>query len=168
MVDMEIYQNLRRLAAYYMKMERCNHTLQPTALVHEAYLRVYGGAMPDAISQKQIIATLATAMRHVLVDHARRYRANKRTPNDLSAFSEVDESFRFAADILTIDQALKELAEINPREMQVVELRYFAGMTEEVLNVSRETIKRDWRFARAWLKQRLLSVAGSAVMVTHH
>lgn len=163
--DVGVYQNLRRLAAYYMKMERCNHTLQPTALVHEAYLRVYGGALPEGISQKQIIATLATAMRHVLVDHARRNHAKKRNPNELFVFSEADESYRFVADILTIDQALEELAEVYPREMQVVELRYFAGMTEEeaaeVLNVSRETVKRDWRFARAWLKQRLLLASGN-------
>jgi len=159
-VDTDVYRSLRRLAAYYMKMERSNHTLQPTALVHEAYLRVYGGALPEAMSQKQIIATLATAMRHVLVDHARRYHADKRNPDKFFVFSEADDSFRFVADILTIDKALRELAETDPRETQVVELRYFAGMTEEevaeVLDVSRETVKRDWRYARAWLKQRLL------------
>jgi RNA polymerase sigma-70 factor, ECF subfamily len=159
-MDIEAYQQLRRLAAYYMRMERSNHTLQPTALVHEAYLRVSGCNLPKDISSKQIISILAIAMRHVLVDYGRRHQAGKRNPTDIRHFPIADESFRFAADILTIDSALNELEGLNPREVHVVELRYFAGMTEEetahVLNVSRETVKRDWRFARAWLEKRLL------------
>jgi RNA polymerase sigma factor (TIGR02999 family) len=161
--DAKLYHDLRRLAAYYMKMERKGHTLQPTALVHEAILRVYGGVVPEQLSQKQIIATLARAMRRVLVDHARHRSAAKRTDSEAgTAFKDeikFDESYRAAVNVLTIDEAISELHEANERYAQVVELRYFAGMTEEetaeVLNVSRETVKRDWRFGRAWLKQRL-------------
>jgi RNA polymerase sigma factor (TIGR02999 family) len=162
-LDTNVYQELRRLAAYYMRMERSGHTLQPTALVHEAILRVYGGVMPEQISQKQIIATLARAMRHILVDHARKRGAAKRAMPDMGPVLEPDaqsdDSYRVAADVLTIDEALHELMEVNERQVRIVELRYFAGMTEEetaeVLNVSRETVKRDWSFARAWLKLRL-------------
>jgi RNA polymerase sigma factor (TIGR02999 family) len=155
------YQQLRRLAAYYMKMERCGHTLQPTALVHEAYLRVYGGKIPELIDQKQILYVLARAMRHALVDYARHRSADKRAaPEHLDSIGPVlDNDYRLMADLLTINEALSELREISKRQVQVVELRYFAGMTEEetaqVQNVSRETVKLDWRFARAWLKQRL-------------
>lgn len=155
------YQKLRRLAAYYMKMERRGHTLQPTALVHEAYLRVYGGKMPELTDPKQIVYVLAAAMRHILVDYARRRGADKRIPPE--HFDNIspgeDDNYRLMDDLLTIDEALSELRAVSERQVQVVELRYFAGMTEEetaeVLNVSRETVKLDWRFARAWLKQRL-------------
>jgi RNA polymerase sigma factor (TIGR02999 family) len=161
--DAKLYHDLRRMAAYYLKMERQGHTLQPTALVHEAVLRVYGGKMPEPFDQKQIIAALARAMRQILVDYARKRTAAKRcfpergpAPSHDSAS---DESYRLAADVLTIEEALKELAASSERQERVVELRYFAGMTEEetaeVLNVSRETVKRDWRFAQAWLKRRL-------------
>jgi RNA polymerase sigma factor (TIGR02999 family) len=155
------YQELRRLAAYYMKMERCGHTLQPTALVHEAYLRVCSGKMPELIDQKQIVYVLACAMRHILVDYARHRSADKRTPPEhLGSIDPIQNNdYRHMADLLTIDEALSELREVSERQVQVVELRYFAGMTEEetaeVLNVSRETVKLDWRFARAWIKQRL-------------
>jgi len=162
-IGADVYQNLKRLAAYYMKMERCGHTLQPTALVHEAYLRVYGSPMPEHVTQTQVIAMLARAMRRVLVDYARRHRAAKRCipamAPEIGLLSQVDDSYHVAADVLTIDQALSELMEVKERGVQVVELRYFAGMTEEetarVLGVSRETVKLDWRFARAWLKHRL-------------
>jgi RNA polymerase sigma factor (TIGR02999 family) len=160
-LDVELYQELRRLAAYYMKMERCGHTLQPTALVHEAYLRVYGGKIPELIDQKQIVYVLACAMRHILVDYARQRNADKRTPpkhsDDLCPAQ--NDNYRLMADLLTVDEALSELREISERQVKIVELRYFAGMTGDetakVLNVSRETVKLDWRFARAWLKQRL-------------
>lgn len=157
----ELYQKLRKLASYYMKMERCGHTLQPTALVHEAFLRVYGSNMPKDAGNKQIIATLAGAMRHILVDYARRRSAAKRSAAVTAPTS--DERYRLAADVLAIDEALAELQESRERQVRVVELRYFAGMTEEetaeVLCISRETVKRDWRFARAWLKQRLVNSA---------
>jgi RNA polymerase sigma factor (TIGR02999 family) len=172
-IDAKLYHDLRRMAAYHMKMERAGHTLQPTALVHEAVLRVYGGTMPKEISQKQIVATLARAMRHILVDHARKRGAAKRSISGLGGGAGIesapemgpeclsDQSYRAAEDVLTIDRALGELLEVNERQVRVVELRYFAGMTEEeaaeVLGVSRETVKRDWRFARAWLKHRLQS-----------
>lgn len=160
-LDAAQYQELRRLAAYYMRMERCGHTLQPTALVHEAYLRVCGGQMPETIDQKQIVYILARAMRHVLVDYARRRNAEKRTPPEPvqdPCFGRNDRH-ELRDDLLAINEALSELREISDRQVRVVELRYFAGMTEEetaaVLDVSRETVKLDWRFARAWLKQRL-------------
>lgn len=164
-LDASLYRDLRRLASYYMKMERRGHTLQPTALVHEAILRVYGGSVPEQLDQKQIIATLARAMRHVLVDSARRRSAARRpssaTRTELEDCSAVDEGYRAAADVITMNDALSELGQVNERQVRIVELRYFAGMTEdetaEILNISRESVKRDWRFARAWLKQRLLS-----------
>ncbi len=181
-IDAKLYHDLRRMAAYHMKMERAGHTFQPTALVHEAVLRVYGGAMPKEISQKQIIATLARAMRHILVDHARRRSAAKRPlsglgtglgaqfEQDSGAATQCDESYRAAEDVVTIDSALAELQEVNERQVRVVELRYFAGMTEdetaEVLDVSRETVKRDWRFAQAWLKHRLRSGAPQRALVS--
>jgi RNA polymerase sigma-70 factor (ECF subfamily) len=156
-LDLSLYHDLRRMAAYLMKMERSFHTLQPTALVHEAVLRVYGGEMPQNLDQKQIIATLARAMRHILVDHARKRAAAKRClPDSTSASSPdaaCDERYRLAADVLTIEEALQDLAAVSERQERVVELRYFAGMTEaetaEVLSVSPETVKRDWRFAQA-------------------
>jgi RNA polymerase sigma factor (TIGR02999 family) len=159
------YQQLRRLASYYVRMERSGHTLQPTALVHEAYLQVCGGKMPELIDQKQIVYVLACAMRHILVDYARHRSADKRTPpEDPGDIGPVqNDDYRLMADLLTINEALSELREISERQVQVVELRYFAGMTEEetaeVLNVSRETVKLDWRFARAWLKQRVAQTA---------
>lgn len=163
----ELYQNLRRLAAYYMKMERCGHTLQPTALVHEAFLRIYGSAMPQQVSSEQIVHTLARAMRHVLVDHARRRSAMKRSRPDIPPSLARNERYRLAESILTLDEALKELEKSRDRLVRVVELRYFAGMTEDeaaaILGVSRETVKRDWRFARAWLKAKLASVALESV-----
>jgi len=173
-IDAELYHDLRGMAAYYMKMERAGHTLQPTALVHEAILRVYGGTMPEEISQKQIVATLARAMRRVLVDHARKRSAAKRPLTglglELEPESQRDERYRAAEDVLTIDEALSELLEAGERPVRVVELRYFAGMTEEetaeVLGVSRETVKRDWRFARAWLKQRLASRAAKETCIS--
>jgi RNA polymerase sigma factor (TIGR02999 family) len=166
--DATLYRELRRLAAYYMKMERNGHTLQPTALVNEAILRVYDGVMPSSISQKQIIATLARAMRRVLVDYARKRGAAKRSMPELppEADSPADESYRAAEDVLTVDLALAELLAVSERAVRIVELRYFAGMTEDetaqVLSISRETVARDWRFARAWLKLRLKGGAQAA------
>lgn len=173
-IDAKLYHDLRRMAAYHMKMERAGHTLQPTALVHEALLRVYGGKVPDGITHKEIVATLARAMRQILVDHARKRGAAKRDISgweaELGAASLSDASYRAAEDVLTIDRALAELHEANERQERVVELRYFAGMTEdeaaEVLGVSRETVKRDWRFAQAWLKMRLRNSSAQQAAVS--
>ena len=158
-LDSGIYDRLRRLAGYYMRMERRGHTLQPTALVHEAYLRVYGGSVSSVEDPRQVIYVLVRAMREILIDHARKRTALKRTlPADLEMALE-DHSHSTAASVLSIHSALKEFAILDPRRATVVELRYYAGFTEtevaDLLEVSRETVKRDWRFAKAWLRTRL-------------
>jgi len=159
-LDGEMYAKLRRLAAYYMRVERGGHTLQPTALVHEAYLRVYGGKVPPTDDPKHILYTLVKAMREVLIDYARRRAAVKRKrPDSMNNEEPENRAYRVAADVLTIDSALDELSKTNDRQAKVVELRYFAGFTEDeaadLLEVSRETVKLDWRLAKAWLKDRL-------------
>lgn len=158
-LDGELYAKLRRLAAYYMRVERTGHTLQPTALVHEAYLRVYKGKLPPPDDPKHVLYTLVKAMREVLIDYARRRAAAKRTRPDLPEDEPGDRDYRVVDDVLTIDAALNELDTIHSRQAKVVELRYFAGFTEEeaadLLEVSRETVKLDWRQAKAWLKERL-------------
>ncbi len=158
-LDGELYVKLRRLAAYYMRIERSGHTLQPTALVHEAYLRVYGGKVPPTDDPKHVLYTLVKAMREVLIDYARRRAAVKRKRPDSMNEEPEDRDYRVVSDVLTIDSALDELSKTNDRQAKVVELRYFAGFTEDevadLLEVSRETVKLDWRLAKAWLKDRL-------------
>lgn len=161
-----VYAELRDIAARHMRRERESHTLQPTALVHEAYLRIVGA---DAHYDDRVhfLRTASRAMRHVLVDHARARSAAKRGGMLLVTFDDglsapaddgTDGQDR-ALDMLALDAALEELAVAEPRCAQVVELRIFAGLevtaVAEILNVSAPTVKRDWAFARAWLATRL-------------
>jgi RNA polymerase sigma-70 factor, ECF subfamily len=152
-----VYAELRRLAAYYLRGERSNHTLQPTALVHEAYLRLTGMHTVDWQSRSHFFATAATVMRRILVDHARAKRAEKR-----EGFREaisLDDALVFSpgrsADLVALDEALDRFAKLDARGSRVVELRFFGGLSEEetaqVLSVSVRTVKRDWRAAKAWL-----------------
>jgi RNA polymerase sigma-70 factor, ECF subfamily len=148
---------LRRLAAFYLREERAEHTLQPTALVHEAYLKLIKLEAMDWRSRSHFFATAAMLMRRILVDHARARRAAKRE-GFLHAIS-LDEmtmaSPRKSVELIALDDALDRLAQVDTRRSKIVELRFFGGMSEEeigvVLGVSARTVKRDWRVAKAWL-----------------
>ena len=154
-----VYDELRRIARHHMSREDPNHTLQPTALVNEAYVRL---ARDDRNWQNRahFYGAAAQIMRRILVDHARAKLAEKRgggaTPVELA---ELPGPVLQPEKMLALDEALLRLSEIDPRQSRVVELRFFAGMTEEeiadVLGVSARTVKRDWTFARAWLYEQV-------------
>ena len=155
-----MYQELRRLAAYHLNRERPNHTLQATALVHEAYLRL-APQNPDLGDRVQFIAGASLMMRRVLVDHARSHVREKRGGGlERVSLSEASElrSGR-TVEVLDLDGALAELAKVDPRKAKLVELRYFGGLTMEesarVLGTSLATAERDWKFSRAFLLREL-------------
>jgi RNA polymerase sigma factor (TIGR02999 family) len=156
-----VYSELHRLAQRYMAGERPGHTLQATALVNEAYLRLAGSANTNWESRTQFFGVCAQMMRHILVDWARSRKTGKR--GGKVALLELDDALAAAAqpgtDLVAIDDALQALAEIDPRKSRVVELRFFGGMSMEetarVLKVSVETVQRDWKFARSWLRREL-------------
>ena len=158
-----LYQELHRLAKAYMRRERPDHTLQPTALLHEAYLRLAHEDI-DWKSREHFIGIAAHVMRRVLVDHARAHVADRRGGRlkrvDLeSADGSLLVSLERADEVLAIHQALTRLTIRDPRQARVVELRYFAGMPfehiAELLEVSVRSVKRDWSLARLWLFQEL-------------
>ena len=158
------YQELRRLAAYYMRQERTNHTLQATALVHEAYARLCGGEIPEFKDKAHFFAVAAQQMRRILVDHARDRQAAKRGGNKqvrLSLDDVMELGDRLNEDVIAVDLVLSRLESLDPRAARVVELKYYGGLTDdetaEVLGVGVSTIKRDWDFARSWLMTRLKS-----------
>lgn len=160
----EVYDELRRLARHHLSGERVNHTLQPTALVHEAYLRLLEQSQVPWKSRQQFIALASTAIRHILVDYARNKKAAKRTPAGHAALPPPDghnaeAEVIWREDLAALDEALNRLAELNPRSARVVELRFFGGLTinetAELLEVSPASIERDWQFARAWLRTEL-------------
>jgi len=152
-----LYGELHRLAMNYLSRERRDHTLQPTALVNEAYLRIMGDHMPAVNDRGHFLALAAQAMRRILVDYARKRGAGKR--GNGSSATAIDDHLSIPDkdwDLVSeIDEALVELARVHPRAAQVVELRYFVGLTldgvAEALNVAPKTVNRDWAFARAWL-----------------
>lgn len=152
-----VYEQLRALAASYFRREPENHTLQPTALVHEAYLKLVDQADARCKDRAHFFAVAAQAMRRLLVDHARRRRAAKRrTPQHVTiAVADADAPFRDELNLLALDEALDRLARLDPRQARTVELRFFGNLTNEevaeVLGVSPGTVKGDWRVARAWL-----------------
>ncbi|MEE8524147.1 MAG: sigma-70 family RNA polymerase sigma factor [Thermoanaerobaculia bacterium] len=156
-----VYEELRRLASRYLKKERHGHTLQPTALVHEAYVRLLGQKRAKFENRSHFFAVASKAMRRVLVDHARRYQAGKRiSVQDKVPLGEAAElATRPDAEILAVHKALERLSEIHPRQGQLVELRYFGGLTNveaaEFFGISRATVERDWKVARIWLHRRL-------------
>jgi RNA polymerase sigma factor (TIGR02999 family) len=152
-----VYAELRKIALNRLKNEASNHSLQPTALVHEAYLRLVRIKEMDWRSRSHFFAFSATLMRRILVDHARANRAEKRGAG-VTTITVNDAMFATTStmpEILALDEALNKLAELDERQSKVVELRFFAGMSEEetaeILGVSTRTVKRDWRTARAWL-----------------
>jgi RNA polymerase sigma factor (TIGR02999 family) len=153
-----LYGELRLQARRYMRRERRSHTLQPSALVHEAYLRLAGAPDPDWHDRSHFFAFAARVMRQVLVDHARRKRAAKREGQHVT----LDDADASAAplELLDLESALTELALLDPRQARVVELRFFGGLdveeTADVLGLSSRTVKREWQTARAWLQHRLL------------
>jgi len=152
-----VYNELRRVAGRYMRGERPDHTLQPTALVHEAYLRLLGQHDVAWQNRSHFYAVAARLMRNILVDHARARQAHKRGGQERKVT--FDEALEFAGrettDLLALDEVLTRLAQRDPRQARIVELRFFGGLSEkevaEVLGVSVRTIKRDWAVARAWL-----------------
>jgi RNA polymerase sigma-70 factor, ECF subfamily len=155
-----VYAELRRLAAHYLKKERAGHTLQPTALVHEAFLRLVDADVQWE-NRGHFFALAAQLMRRILVDYARERLAEKRGGGEAKV--SLDEAFVFAcekpSELIALDEALKNLAKVDPRRSQVVELRFFGGLSNEeiadVLGVHKNTVLRDWNLARAWLKTQL-------------
>ncbi len=152
-----IYDELRKLAANYLRRERPDHTLQPTALVHEAYLRLVDQTRVNWQNRAHFFGVAAQIMRRLLVDHARRHNAEKRGQDfqKLSLDENIDRAVVRSAELMALDDALKALAVFDPQKARVVELRYFGGLsieeTADVLGVTGTTIKRHWRFAKAWL-----------------
>jgi RNA polymerase sigma factor (TIGR02999 family) len=156
-----IYQHLRRRAAGYLRAERRDHTLQPTALVHEAYLRLVGQQQVVWQNRAQFFGVAAQMMRRILVDHARRRKMDKRS-GQWRRVSVTDGALPGAApdfDVLALDELLVRLAAFDPRKSRVVELRYFGGLsleeTASVLDIAPRTVEREWRGARAWLQTQL-------------
>jgi len=156
-----LYGELHRLAAAKMRFERGNHTLQPTALVHEAYLRLAEVSQPLGYDRLQILGLAARIMRNILVDHARTHQAAKRGAGGVQVT--LDEGLVAApgsmVDVLAVDEALTRLAKLDQRQADILEMHFFAGLTfEEIalqLGLSARTVKRDWSMARAWLRQEL-------------
>jgi len=155
------YSELRRLAAWHFRREPAGHTLQPTALVNEVFLKLSSGAPVEWQDRAHFFAVAARQMRLILIDHARRRKAARRgdTEVPLSLISEPANDAPALENLLAVDQALGALEELDARAARVVELRVFAGLTEseiaQALEVSVATVKRDWTFARAWLLARL-------------
>jgi RNA polymerase sigma factor (TIGR02999 family) len=160
-----VYEELRRLAHHYMQGQRPDHTLQTTALVNEAYLRLVDQARPSFANRSHFFAVAATAMRQILVNHAKAQHRLKRGGG--ASKVDLDTAALIAPEqtktVLDVDEALERLAHLDSRKAQVVELRYFGGLNQdeiaEVLKISIVTVRRDWLFARAWLYTELRSVA---------
>ncbi len=155
-----VYAELRRLAANALRRERHDHTLQPTALVHEVYLKLAAETSLNSDSKSQFLGIAARAMRQVLVDHSRKHRAQKRGGG---AKVQLDENLPLRGDaapeILEINRALEELEALDPRKARVIELKYFGGMTTEeiaqVTGLSTATVVRDVRMAQSWIRRAL-------------
>lgn len=161
-----VYGRLRAIARARLRAERPDHTLDTSALVHEAYLRMTGGAAPDIQDRSHFFAVASTAMRRILIDHAKQRLAEKRgagalhVPLDAAAWGDVGTAASAEPDaLLSLDEALTRLGELHPRHAKAIELRYFAGLTLEevgqVLGTSAPTVMRDLRFAQAWLARDL-------------
>jgi RNA polymerase sigma factor (TIGR02999 family) len=156
-----VYDELRRLAASYLRRERPGHTLQPTALVHEAYLRLVDQTHANWRNRAQFFGVAAQLMRRILIDHARGQQSAKRGSGE--ARLSLDEALEVAQekepDLIALDDALRALAAFDPRQSRIVELRYFGGLsieeTAEVLGLAPITIRREWEIAKAWLYRQL-------------
>jgi RNA polymerase sigma factor (TIGR02999 family) len=157
-----VYSELRRLASNYLRRERRDHTLQPTALVNEAYLKLIDQKTAKWQNRAQFYGIAAQLMRRILVDHARQHKAAKRGGSDQQRLS-ITSAGRLVAkpelDVLALHEALEELVTIDPQQERIVELKFFGGLsieeTAEVLGVGHATVERDWKMARAWLRGKL-------------
>jgi RNA polymerase sigma factor (TIGR02999 family) len=157
-----VYAEMRRIAAHALRGEREGHTLQPTALVHEAYLRMVGGDNVPWQNRAHFLGCAARVMRNVLVDHARAHRAGKRGGGNHRVT--LTEALGLAesrdVDLVALDDALAALAEFDDQKSRIVEMRYFGGLSEEevaeVLGVSERTVRRGWTMAKAWLRREML------------
>jgi RNA polymerase sigma factor (TIGR02999 family) len=155
-----VYKELRRLAHYHLQSERSDHTLQSTALVHEAYLRLLGGKPAELQNRAHFVAVASRLMRQVLVDYARGHRAEKRDGGykieleDVAGLAIIGDS-----ELLSLDDALKELSRIDERQGKIVEMKFFGGLSapeiSQVLGISRATVDRDWATARVWLHRQM-------------
>ncbi len=153
-----VYPELRRMAKRQMARENPNHTLQTSALINEAYLKLIDRQQTDWESRAHFYAVAAQVMRHILIDHARRHLYDKRGGGAQHVpLEEADiVNDRRAADLVTLDEALNALAKLDPRRSQIIELKFFAGLNadeiSEVMNISPSTVQREWRAAKAWLR----------------
>jgi RNA polymerase sigma factor (TIGR02999 family) len=158
-----VYSQLRRLASNYLRRERVGHTLQPTALVNEAYLKLIDQKNAKWQNRAQFFGISAQLMRRILVDHARQRQAVKRGGSDQQRLSitsaQADVIHQPEIDLLALNEALDELAQMDPQQSRIVELKFFGGLsideTAEVLGISHATVERDWKSARAWLRRQL-------------
>ncbi len=154
-----VYDELRRIARRCLAGQRSDHTLQPTALVHEAYLRLARRDSLDWRDRVHFFAMAAQMMRQILVDHARKHAAAKRGGNAVTLLLDEESAVSKQAsfDLLALDDAMKQLASLDPRQSQIVELRFFGGLsieeTAQAVNISPATTKREWATARLWLYQ---------------
>jgi RNA polymerase sigma factor (TIGR02999 family) len=157
-----VYSELRMMADRYLQRERPDHTLQPTALVHEAYLRLVGQTRVSWQNRSHFFGVAAQMMRRILVDHARTRNRQKRggAQPRLALEQVIDQPECYGPDLVALDAALSRLAEFDLRKSRVVELRFFGGLsveeTAQVLDVSSQTVQRDWQVAKAWLYQEML------------
>ncbi|HKY42635.1 MAG TPA: sigma-70 family RNA polymerase sigma factor [Pyrinomonadaceae bacterium] len=157
-----VYSELRRLAGNYLRRERAEHTLQPTALVNEAYLKLVDQRNAQWQNRAHFFGIAAQLMRRILVDHARQRQAVKRggvEQQRLSITSAEAVAKQPEIDLLALNEALDELAQMDPKHSRIVELKFFGGLsieeTAEVLGISHATVERDWKLARAWLRRQL-------------
>ncbi len=161
-----VYDELRRLAAYHLRQERSNHTLQATALVHEAYLRLVDQRHVDWKNRSHFFGVAAHLMRRILLMHARKHHAAKRGGSAQKI--SLDEAIVFtrekSAELIALDELLTQLTALDPQQARVVELRFFGGLsveeTADLMGISAATVKRDWAMAKAWLAREMGSVAG--------
>lgn len=157
-----VYGELRRLAHHYLQRERSDHTLQGTALVHEAYLRLAGPNAPQWQNRAHFFGIAARVMRQILVEYARAHSAAKRGGTGVCKLT-LDQALELPnqtdVDVVALDSALNRLSELDPQQSRIVELRFFAGLTiedtSEVMGISPATVKRDWTSARAWLHREI-------------
>ena len=157
-----VYSELRRLASNYLRRERPGHTLQPTALVNEAYLKLVDQRNAKWQNRAQFFGVAAQLMRRILVDHARAHQAAKRGGSDQQRLS-ITGAERIVqqpeVDLLALHEALEDLATLDPQQERIVELKFFGGLsieeTAEVMGIGHATVERDWKMARAWLRLKL-------------
>jgi RNA polymerase sigma factor (TIGR02999 family) len=156
-----LYAELHLIAQQHMRRERVDHTLQPTALVNEAYLRMVGGAGVTWKDKAHFLAAAARTMRRILVDHARKKLARKRGGGDvkITLMDNIPASALKEQDLLAVHEALKKLAELSERQARIMDMRFFAGLSVEetarILGISERTVKSETRMAKAWLKREL-------------